>query len=167
MKKAWGDRPNSHQRSSTGSGLAGEPDAKKIDVRVIAAAGAALLLIGGVMWTIPTTPESNSFTFDAPRRDFASARTVEIGKSIEGRLVDGSDIDYYRITSPGGRLQIHVRTEGGTLLAGLDIYDEAKKLIQETLEPEYSLASQPNATYYIQVWGQRSTTGPYILTVTQ
>jgi len=30
---------------------------RSIDVRIIAAAAAAVLLIGGVMWTIPTTPD--------------------------------------------------------------------------------------------------------------
>src|SRR2546422_3791923 len=98
---------------------------RTIDVRLIAAAGAAVLLIGGVMWTIPTTPDSNSFTFDAPRRDFSSARLVEIGKPIQGRIVDGSDIDYYRVSSggTGGRVQIHVQNDSATFVPGLSVYD--------------------------------------------
>ena len=142
---------------------------RSIDVRIIAAAAAAVLLIGGVMWTIPTTPDSNSFTFDAPRRDFSSARLVEPGKPIQGQIVDGSDIDYYRINSgaAGGRVQIHIRNNSSAFVPGLSVYDSAKKLIEERLAADYSLATQPNTTYYVQVWGQRSTTGPYTLTVTQ
>src|SRR2546427_3333680 len=91
---------------------------RSIDVRIIAAAGAAVLLIGGVMWTIPTTPDSNNFTFDAPRRDFSSARPVEIGKPIQGQIVDGSDIDYYRIRAggAGGHVQIHIQNGSGTFV---------------------------------------------------
>jgi len=142
---------------------------RSIDVRIIAAAAAAVLLIGGVMWTIPTTPDSNSFTFDPPRRDFSSARPVEPGKPIQGQIVDGSDIDYYRINSgtAGGHVQIHIQNDSATFVPGLSVYDSAKKLIEERPSTDYSLATQPNTTYYLQVWGQRSTTGPYTLTVTQ
>jgi hypothetical protein len=126
-------------------------------------------LIVGVMWTVPTTPESNSFKFDAPRRDFSSARLVEPGKPIHGQIVDGSDIDYYRINggATGGNVQIHVQNDSPTFLPGLSVYDSAKKLIEERPAVDYSLAAQPNTTYYIQVWGQRSSTGEYTLTVTQ
>ena len=80
--------------------------------------------------------------------------------------MDGSDIDYYRISSgPGGRFYIHVRTESGTLAPALDIYDAAKKLIDEKLGPDDELVAQPNTIYYIQVSGQRNTTGQYTLTV--
>jgi hypothetical protein len=139
---------------------------RTIDVRLIAAAAASLLLIVGVMWTIPTTPESNSFTFDAARRNLSNARPIEINKPIPGEIVDGSDIDYFRINSgAGGRLQIHVRKDSGTLAPALDVYDAAKKIIAEKLGPDYGFAGQPNTTYYIQVWGQRNTTGQYTLTV--
>jgi hypothetical protein len=139
---------------------------RTIDVRLIAAAAASLLLIVGVMWTIPTTPESNSFTFDAARRNLSNARPIEINKPIAGEIVDGSDIDYFRINSgAGGRLHIHVRKDSGTLAPALDVYDAAKKIIEEKLGPDYGFAGQPNTTYYIQVWGQRNTTGQYTLTV--
>jgi hypothetical protein len=137
-----------------------------IDVRLIAAVAAALLLIGGVMWTIPTTPESSSFTFDTARRDLSSARPIEINQPIPGEIVDGSDIDYYRISSAaGGRLQVHVQIDSGTLVPALDIYDATKKIVEEKLGPDYSMVATPNTTYYIQVSGQRSTTGQYTLTV--
>ena len=139
---------------------------RAIDVRLIAAVGAAILLIIGVMWTIPNTPESNSFTFDAARRDLSNARPVEINKPIAGEIVDGSDIDYYRINSgAGGHLQIHIQNDSGTLLPALDVYDARKKIIEEKLGPDYGLVGQPNTTYYIQVWGQRSTVGQYTLTI--
>src|SRR5438128_11573906 len=116
---------------------------RKIDVRIIASVAAALLLIIGVMWTIPTTPESNNFTFDAARRDLSNARPIEINKPIPGEIVDGSDIDYYRINSgAGGHLQIHVQNDSGTLVPALDIYDARKKIIEEKLGSDYGLVGQ-------------------------
>ena len=139
---------------------------RKIDVRIIASAAAALLLIVGVMWTIPTTPESNEFTFDAARRTLSNATPIEINQPIAGQIVDGSDIDFYRIRSgKSGQLQIHIGKDSGTLLTALDVYDSTKKLVGEKLDGDYSFAAQANATYYIQVSGQRSTTGDYTLTV--
>ncbi len=80
--------------------------------------------------------------------------------------MDGSDVDYYRFNSgSGGSFQIHVRSESGRLIPALDIYNATKKLIDEKLGADDSLVAQPNTLYYIQVSGQRSTTGPYTLIV--
>ena len=139
---------------------------RQIDVRIIASAGAALLLIVGVMWTIPTTPESNEFTFDAARRGLSNAKPIEINQPVPGQIVDGSDIDYYLLhTSAGGSLQVHVGVDDGTMLPAIDIYDANKKLVDEKLGPDDSFVAKPNAAYYIQVSGLRSTTGDYTLTV--
>ncbi len=86
-----------------------------MDVRVWASIGAALLLIAGVMWTIPTTPDSNNFKFETVRRDISQARPIEIAKPIQGKIVDGSDTDLYRIDpAPGfGRLEMSVHIDNG------------------------------------------------------
>ena len=140
---------------------------RKTDIRLIASVAAALLLIGGVMWTIPTTPESNSFTFDSARRNLSNARPIGLNQAIPGHIVDGSDIDYYRINAgAGGQLQIHVASVSGKLVPALDIYVANKKIIEEKLGPDYVFVAQANTTYYIQVSGQRGTTGDYLLTVT-
>ena len=137
---------------------------KTIDIRIIAAAAAGVLLIVGVMWTIPTTPESNEFKFDSARRSLSNAKPVELNHPVSGQIVDGSDVDFYRIESAaGGQLRVHVSNDAGTLLPALDIYDANKKLIQEKLGSDDTFVARPNATYYIQVAGQRSTTGNYTL----
>ena len=88
------------------------------------------------------------------------------GQPVSGQIVDGSDIDFYQIRSaPGGTIRIHVATDSGSLIPALDVYDMNKKLLGEKLASDYSFTGQPNATYYIQVSGQRNTTGNYTLTV--
>jgi hypothetical protein len=150
---------------------------RSIDVRILAAIAATLMLIIGVMWVVPTTPTSNSFTFDTERRDFSSARPVALAEPIEGAIVDGSDADYYRISPlPSAvRLDVHMTNGSTTLIPAVRIFDGAKNLVLERSK-EYlrspganvdcSFPAQSNTTYYVQMFGQRNTNGPYTLTIT-
>ena len=150
---------------------------RAMDVRILAAIAAALMLIVGVMWVVPTTPNSNSFTFDTVRRDFSSAKPISISEDINGTLVDGSDADFYRIAPlPAAvRLDVHMKNGSKTLLPAIRIYDGSKNLVLEKSK-EYlrnpgadldcSFLAQSNLTYYLHILSQRNTNGPYTLTVT-
>jgi len=151
---------------------------RAIDVRVWAALCASVLLIGGVMWVIPTTPESNSFTFDPARRGFESARPIALNKPLQGSLVDGSDTDFYRLDSIGpvaAQLDMHLANDSTKLIPGLRVFDSEKNLIAEK-SSEYvrspgadidcSFSAKAGMPYYVQVFSQRNTTGLYTLIVT-
>ena len=151
---------------------------RAIDLRIWAALVATLLLIGGVMWVVPTTPESNSFTFDSARRGIESARPIAMDQPVQGSLVDGSDADFYRVDSVGPaavQIDMHLTNGSAKLIPGLRVFDSAKNLIVEK-SSEYvrspgtdidcSFATKPDMPYYVQVFGQRNTTGPYTLIVT-
>jgi hypothetical protein len=151
---------------------------RALDVRLLAAVAAALMLIVGVMWVVPTTPTSNSFTFDLARRGLSDARPIELDEAVQGNLVDGSDADFYRIDPSHGAhwLDIHMMNGSATLIPGIWIIDSAKKVIQDQTAEyvrrpganiDVSLLAQPDMTYYVTVFGQRNTTGPYTLTVSQ
>ena len=146
------------------------------DIRIWASIGASLLLIAGVMWTVPFTPDATNFTFDTNRRDVASARNIELNQPVNGQLVDGSDTDFYRIAplqSPV-RLDVHMANGSPRLIPALRVYDASKNLVVEKSR-EYiktpganldcTFLASSNRTYYVQVFGQRNTTGPYTLTV--
>jgi len=149
---------------------------RALDVRVIAAIAATLMLIIGVMWIVPTTPNSNSFTFDTDRRGISGARPIELAKTVEGTIVDGTDTDFYEMRPVQSALHLDVRMTGSPkLIPGLRIFDGAKTLIQEksvefvrqpgaTIETSFHM--QSNMPYYIQVFSQRNTTGSYNLTLT-
>jgi hypothetical protein len=150
---------------------------RALDVRLLAAVAATLLLIIGVMWIVPTTPSSNSFTFDTDRRDFSSARALEFAKTVSGSIVDGSDTDFYEVGPVPGSFRLDVHMTGSEkLIPALRILDATKTLIQEK-SVEYvrqpganidtSFSAHSNTAYYIQVFSQRNTTGSYTLTVTQ
>jgi hypothetical protein len=149
---------------------------RALDVRLLAAIAAALMLIAGVMWIVPTTPNSNSFTFDATRRGVSDALPLELGKQVQGNIVDGSDADFYRITPLNASFRLDVRMANGsaTMIPGFRVFDSTKTLVlDKSIEYlrtpgasiESSFLAQSKMTYYVQVFSQRNTTGPYSLTV--
>ena len=147
-----------------------------VDVRLLAAIGATVLLIIGVMWVVPTTPTSNSFTFDSARRGMEDARPIELETLVQGNIVDGSDADFYKITplKASYRLDVRMTTGSANMVPGLRIFDATRNLVQDkTVEYvrspgssiETSFLAQSSMIYYFQVFTQRNTTGPYTLTV--
>jgi hypothetical protein len=149
---------------------------RALDVRLIAAAAATLMLVIGVMWVIPTTPNSNSFTFDTARRGISGARPIKFGQTVSGAIVDGSDTDFYEVNAAPGALHLDVwMTASPNLIPGLRIIDATNRLVQDK-SVEYvrqpganigtSFLAKSNMSYYVQVFSQRNTTGPYTLTLT-
>jgi hypothetical protein len=150
---------------------------RTIDVRLIAAVAATLLLVVGVMWVVPTTPNSQSFKFDSARRTFDDARAIELDTPIQNRIVDGSDVDFYRIDPLKSSFRLDVRVTNGSpdMIPGLRIVDATKSVVLEkTVEYlrqpgasiETSFLAQSNVTYYVEVFSQRNTTGRYTLAIT-
>src|SRR5262245_58728482 len=128
------------------------------------------------MWVVPTTPNSKSFTFENARRGMADARAIEVGGSIEGRIVDGSDVDFYRIDplNTSFRLDVHMTTRSPKMIPALRIFDSSKNLVQDKTteflrqpgaDIDCSFLAQSYMTYYVQVFTQRNTIGPYELSV--
>ena len=150
---------------------------RTLDVRLIASVAATLMLVIGVMWVVPTTPTSNSFTFDTERRGFSDAHSIEFSRPVLGTIVDGSDKDFYRIDPlrSAYRLDLHMGNGSEKLIPGLRVFDATKSLIQDKTSEfirkpgadiDCSFLAQSNMTYYVQVFGQRNTTGTYTLTLT-
>src|SRR5436189_2208094 len=98
---------------------------REVDVRIWAAGGASMLLIVGVMWTVPFTPDSNNFTFDTNRRDVANAQFIDLDTPVNGQLVDGSDTDFYRIATlkTSVRLDVHMMNGSQKLIPAVRVYD--------------------------------------------
>jgi hypothetical protein len=149
---------------------------RSIDIRIWASIGATLLLIGGVMWIIPFTPASDNFAFDTTRRDVSQARIIEMDTPVQESIVDGSDTDFYRIkpVSSAVRLDVHMANGSKTLIPAIRVYNTTKNLIVEKSRElirtpganvDCTFLAQSNMTYYLQVFSQRNTTGPYTLTV--
>jgi hypothetical protein len=146
------------------------------DIRIWAAIGASLLLIVGVMWTVPFTPDATNFTYETTRRGLSSARAIEVDQAVEGQLVDGSDTDFYKLAPlrAAVRMDVHFANGSPKLIPGLRIYDTSQHVMidksQEYVkhpgaDVDYTFLAESDRTYYVQVLGQRNTSGPYRLTV--
>ena len=147
------------------------------DIRIWASIGASLLLIAGVMWTVPFKPDATNFTFDTTRRDVANARPLEFDQPVNGQLVDGSDTDFYKINplQSSVRVDVHMANGSQKLIPYLRVYDSTKNLVLDKSK-EYlkspganidgTFLANSNRTYFIQILSQRNTSGAYTLTVT-
>jgi hypothetical protein len=149
---------------------------RAIDIRVYAAVAATLMLIVGVMWIVPTTPTSRSFTFNSPQRGISSARPLALETPVSGRIVNGSDADFYRIdpSDTSIRLDFRVTNSSQTMVPAVRIFDGGDNLILEKAmeyvrspgaNVEGSFLAESKVTYYVQVASQRNTTGSYSLIV--
>jgi hypothetical protein len=149
---------------------------RALDVRLIAAIGAALLLTGGVMWVVPTTPASQSFTFDSYPIDLADAQVIEFGSTIDGSLVNGSDMDFYRINprEKSYRMEVRMANVSPNMIPALRVFDtqnlvqdrSAGSVVQPGANIEFSFNARSNTLYYVKVFSQRNTSGSYNLTIT-
>jgi hypothetical protein len=150
---------------------------RTMDVRIWAAIAATLMLIVGVMWVVPTTPESNSFRFETARRGFSSAKPIARDHVLEGALVDGSDVDFYQVDpfATASNLNVHLANRSNKLIPALRVFDAAGNLVTEKseeyarnpgIDADCSFLAEAMKTYYIQISSQRNTSGSYALTVT-
>jgi hypothetical protein len=147
------------------------------DIRIWAGIGASILLILGVMWTVPFTPDATNFTYETRRRDLASARPIELDQVVEGQLVDGSDTDFYSIEPQKAAVRIDVHFVNGSpkLIPALRVYDTSQNIVIEKgheylqhpgANVDCTFLAESNRRYYVQILGQRNTSGPYNFTVT-
>jgi hypothetical protein len=150
---------------------------RTMDVRIWAAISAALMLIVGVMWVVPTTPESNSFRFETDRRGFSGARPIALDSTVQGALVDGSDVDFYRLDPlpKATHLNVHLANGSNKLIPAIRVFDARSNLVIEKgddyvrssgIDADCPFLAQPSTTYYVQVLSQRNTSGDYALTIT-
>jgi len=149
----------------------------RLDIRVWAAIIATVLLVGGVMWVVPTTPTSSSFTFDTARRNASTALPILLDTPLDGTIIHGSDAEFYQLEplKSSYRLDVRLTNHSEKMIPGIRIFDAANNLIQDrSLEfvrkpgatIETSFLAQSNMTYYVQVFSQRNTTGMYTISVT-
>ena len=144
-----------------------------LDVRLLAAIGACLLLIVAIVVTLPKGPDSSNVVLDPvpPGHDMFHAKAIELDQAIEANI-DGKDTDFYRVKLIGARgyLRVHI-SHSTTLIPGVRIYASDKNTVGEYYfddagaNVDYPFLAQPDTTYYLQIWGARGTIGTYTLTV--
>jgi len=111
-----------------------------------------------------------------PNDDIRHSASISLGRTIEANIMDSGDTDFYQFkTSRGGNVLVSVANRSLTLLPGVSVYDADRENIGQTsastagADLKYSFASQPNSTYYVQIWpaGFDHPGGNYSLTITE
>ena len=108
-----------------------------------------------------------------PNDDFLQAKAISLGNTIEANIMDGSDTDFYllKTADSGGQLSAKLDNDSTTLQPIVAVYDSNRQKVQNctfweaVAQVECAFASQPQATYYVQVSGNVGTAGKYKLTV--
>jgi hypothetical protein len=110
-----------------------------------------------------------------PNDDILSARPVKLGSAVEARIMDKSDVDYFRIESGAAAQELLavIKNASVTLRPVVEIFDAGKASLgsRHTTtaggDVSHTLKVQPNATYYVRVGDYYSgAAGAYVLTVT-
>jgi hypothetical protein len=132
--------------------------------------------IGRLRDFIADNPEPLTHELE-PNNTIPFANVIAMAKQVEGEIAQGgSDLDTFRVTmppAPRDRVQIEI-TPAGTLAPRLRIYDNDAAVTpwhEDVQVPGMPLHltfdPQPNTTLYLQVFGDHSTFGKYILSVKQ
>ena len=109
-----------------------------------------------------------------PNNQAAEANILPLEKSVAANIVDAEDGDYFRITSPPkyrDLLQVRLENLSTTLRPGLALYDHNKSELPGTLNDteganlEHQFVTEPEATFYLRIYGRSSSTGRYRLEV--
>lgn len=108
-----------------------------------------------------------------PDDDISQAKPIPIGKTIEANIMDGDDMDFYQLKSPGSPEKLIVSLENGstTLQPSLTVYNGNRSQIgnnysyEAVARLEYQFDSQPDSTYYVHIAGMRNSAGTYKLII--
>ncbi len=114
--------------------------------------------------------------FDAhePNDTIFEATPVQFGKTLNGNIMDQNDNDYFSfIAANSGAASVLVGDESGGLSPGVTIFGPDRTTLQfgPTVLPgnfvRLTVQVDGGHPYYVQVWSQNGTAGPYGITVTQ
>jgi len=102
--------------------------------------------------------------------------TLPLDKWVQGEITSGSDIDIFKITTPGKYrdiIKVELKNTKTTLMPYMQRYDEKKEYLGDKRAStrgqniEFSFSTNPNLVYYILIGGRDGTSGAYRLTVSE
>ncbi len=124
-------------------------------------------------YKLTATPLKKYDAFE-PNEDILHAASIDIGRQISGDIMDQDDADFYRFktTSQSKTIKLHIENESTTLRPGVRVFDGNKSELPGTHNEtpganlDHSFLVQPNANYFVDVYGDYYTSGSYALMLT-
>jgi hypothetical protein len=109
-----------------------------------------------------------------PNDDAFKATSLKVGQTIEANIMDGADVDSYRLSGVKEKnLNVHLENTSPTLRPSIRVLKSDKSILQDWTaanapgaDQTLSIASEPDQDYFIEVGSYgNSSAGPYKLTV--
>ena len=110
-----------------------------------------------------------------PNNEPAQANILPLLKMVAGNIADGSDTDFFRITTPPKYrdvVRVRIENQSTTLQPGINVFDSDKSRLGGDYHGtpganfDYSFSVQPDTVYFVQVYGHGTSAGRYSITVT-
>jgi hypothetical protein len=114
-----------------------------------------------------------AFDLYEPNDDILSARKFILGETIQANIMDARDNDYFSFVSPvNGSVSIDIVNRSATLIPALTTFTPdmrssgfAPDVQKPGADLHHVMPVEANQVFYIQVWGQKETSGAYSLTI--
>ena len=115
-------------------------------------------------------------TESEPNNDYLNANLISLDTLVAGDISDPQDVDFFRFIappSPRDLLRVEIGCQSPTLIPRVNIYDETGHPTGESAaSPDAGarlallISPKPNTTLYLEVAGDRASTGKYVLRIT-
>jgi hypothetical protein len=124
-------------------------------------------------YSLSVTPQKAYDQYE-PNDDAFTATPLKVGQTIEANIMDGADMDSYRLSGVKEKsFTVHLENKSPALRPSIRVLKSDKSIAQDWnaanapgADLTFSIASQPDQDYFIEVgsYGNNSA-GPYKLTV--
>jgi len=116
---------------------------------------------------------THAFDRFEPDDDIASAHAIAVGREIDANIMTAEDTDFYSfVADHTGKMVVTVEGQAGSLTPGVAVFGPTRQPIayvvtgaEKDRKLSRSFDVEEHQTYYVQVWGQTKSSGPYTLLI--
>jgi hypothetical protein len=116
---------------------------------------------------------TRSFDRFEPNDEISSAHAIVVGQTIDANIMTGEDTDFYSFTADRtGTMVVTLQSQSKSLVPALTTFGPDRQPIQYAVEGVETGAKltrpidvEEHQVYYVEVWGQAKSSGPYTLSV--
>jgi len=106
-----------------------------------------------------------------PNEDAFTATSIRLGQSIEANIMDGEDLDWYRLSGGQGKtVTVHLENLSKTLQPQIQVRNADKSVLQnwnganaQAADLEITFPAEPGKDYFVVVGSSYSSAGKYKL----
>jgi hypothetical protein len=113
---------------------------------------------------------TRSFDRFEPNDEIGAARPIVVGQTIDANIMDSKDTDFYSfVADRTGKMVVTLRSQSKSLVPAFTTFGPNKQPIEYAAEESEKVTRSidvlEHEVYYLEVWGQAKSSGPYTLSV--